>query len=140
MLEEYGRSCLIAYNSLPTSISHEGWGKPGTKYEGVRFRRALLDTVPEIDKLAHMIIPSHPKLKPHARMIHHFRFLLPFLQDDEDGIPFLHLYDSVIQLARHSTREPTEREFELGMDAAEEIMRKSVCVVSVSGSCLTIGR
>ncbi|TFL06077.1 hypothetical protein BDV98DRAFT_540050 [Pterulicium gracile] len=137
--EEYARACLTAHSSLPSDIYHEGWGRPGSRYAGIRFRRALLDTIPKIgtsptlspplssqhsaDVLAHLIIPSHPTLKPHAHMIHHFRFLLPFLQDDEDGIPILHYYDSAVQLARNSTREPTEKEFELGMDAAEEIMR-----------------
>ena len=65
--QEYIRACLVSYESLPTNVFHEGWGRPGTylseilitlrptissiigtKYNGIRFRRALLDTIPHI--------------------------------------------------------------------------------------------
>ncbi|KAJ4001282.1 hypothetical protein F5050DRAFT_1796707 [Lentinula boryana] len=121
--EEYARTCLIAHQSQPTDAFHEGWGKPGGQYEGVRFRRALLDTIPKIDSLAHLVIPTHPPLKPHARMIHHFRFILPLLPSNEDELTPLHYYDSIVQLARISHREPTEEEFELGMDSADVIIQ-----------------
>ncbi|KAH9835624.1 uncharacterized protein C8Q71DRAFT_88382 [Rhodofomes roseus] len=121
--QEYTRACLITYESQPKDGFPEGWGKPGTRYAGVRFRTALLDTVREIDALAHLIIPRHPVLRPHARMLHHFRFILPLLQRDEDGLTPLHYYDSAIQLARHASREPTEAECILGTDAASEIKR-----------------
>ncbi|KAJ3841066.1 hypothetical protein F5878DRAFT_34845 [Lentinula raphanica] len=120
---EYARTCLIAHQSQPTDAFHEGWGKPGSQYEGVRFRRALLDTIPKIDSLAHLVIPTHPSLKPHARMIHHFRFILPLLPSNEDELTPLHYYDSIIQLATISHREPTEEEFELGMDSADAIIQ-----------------
>ncbi|KAH9486756.1 Protein PRY2 [Psilocybe cubensis] len=121
VLQEYTRACLVSFESLPKNVYHEGWGRPGTKYNGVSFRRALLDTIPHIDELAHVVIPLHPRLKPHARMLHHFRFLNPLLPKDEDGMTPLHYYDSAIQLARHSSREVTEEEFETGMEAAYQI-------------------
>jgi len=62
-------------------------------------------------------------MKPHARMIHHFRFILPLLPLDEDGLSLLHYYDSAIQLVRNSSREPNDREFEVGMGTADEIKR-----------------
>ncbi|KAJ7130071.1 hypothetical protein C8R43DRAFT_670160 [Mycena crocata] len=123
MAQEYMRTCLVSHESLPTDVVHAGWGRPGTKYEGVRFRRALLDTIPEIDILAHMVMPSHPTLKPHARMLHHFRFILPLLNAEDEEFTPLHYYDSAIQLARNSAEEPTEEEFVLGMQAAEEIKK-----------------
>lgn len=119
--QEYIRACLVSYESLPTDVVHEGWGRPGTKYSGMKFRRALLDTISHIDVLAHLVIPLHPKLKPHARMLHHFRFLLPLLKKDVDGMTLLHYYDSAIQLARNSAAELTEEEFEVSMSAAHEI-------------------
>ncbi|KAJ7275328.1 hypothetical protein B0H12DRAFT_1042010 [Mycena haematopus] len=129
MTQEYMRTCLVAHESLPTDTFHPGWGRPGTKFEGVRFRRALLDTIPEIDALARAVIPAHPPLKPHARMLHHFRFILPLLNsnadDDDEGLTTLHFYDSAIQLARNGAEEPTEEEFLIGMQAADEI-RKSL--------------
>ena len=54
-------------------------------------------------------------------MLHHFRWLLPLLEKDQDGLTPLHYYDSVIQLARHTTREPTEEEFLAGIEAADAI-------------------
>jgi hypothetical protein len=117
----------------------------GTKYSGIRFRRALLDTVPGIgqypafqrfrfcpvsyplsldaDTLAHIIIPTHPKSKPHARMLHHFRFIIPLLPMDEDGLTPLHYYDSAIHLARISSNELSESEFETGMKASSDILK-----------------
>ncbi|OCH96481.1 hypothetical protein OBBRIDRAFT_5259 [Obba rivulosa] len=121
--QEYTRACLVTYESEPKSGSQDGWGKPGTRLEGVRFRTSLLDTIREIDFLAHEIIPHHPALRPHARMLYQFRFILPLLPRDEDGLTPLHYYDSAIQLARHASREPTEAEFVIGMKAAADIKR-----------------
>ncbi|KIK04257.1 hypothetical protein K443DRAFT_93522 [Laccaria amethystina LaAM-08-1] len=92
--QEYIRACLVSYESLPTDVVHEGWGRPGTQYSGMRFRRALLDTISHIGK---------------------------FKTYDEDGMTPLHYYDSAIQLARNSAAELTEEEFEVSMSAAHEI-------------------
>jgi len=80
----------------------------------------------DADALAHTIIPTHPTLKPHTRMLHHFRFILPLLPVDEDGLTPLHYYDSAIQLTRNSDVEPAEHEFEMGMVHANEIVKWSV--------------
>lgn len=85
------------------------------------FRCGLPWAGPYLDKLAHQVIPRHPELRPHARMLHHFRFILPLLPKDEDGLTPLHYYDSGIQLARNSGEEPTEVEYIRCMAAAREI-------------------
>ncbi|TFY73901.1 hypothetical protein EWM64_g10110, partial [Hericium alpestre] len=41
---EYARACLIAWESMPKDTVQEGWGRPGTRYATLNFRRALLDT------------------------------------------------------------------------------------------------
>ena len=82
------------------------------------------------DHLAHEVIPRHPTLKPHSRMLHHFRFILPLLPRDEDGLTPLHYYDSAIQLVRHASREPSEAEFLLGINAANSL--KTMCVTHMS--------
>ncbi|TRM65818.1 hypothetical protein BD626DRAFT_192488 [Schizophyllum amplum] len=142
MTEEYVRTCLIAHESLPKDVVRPGWGRPGTTYEGIYYRRALLDTIPRLDALARVVIPTHPPLRPHARMLHHFRFLLPLLttqrepsirvgedgvvdygeETEEDLLTSLHYYDAAIQIARHSAEEPTMEEFEAGIQAVEDIM------------------
>ncbi|KAL1690413.1 hypothetical protein GGG16DRAFT_103160 [Schizophyllum commune] len=142
MTEEYVRTCLIAHESLPKDVVHPGWGQPGGPYEGINFRRALLDTIPRLDALARVVIPALPPLRPHTRMLHHFRFLLPLLTNprepsirvgpdgaveygevgEEELVTALHWYDAAVQIARHSAREPTQEEFESGIQALEEIM------------------
>ncbi|KAF9443711.1 hypothetical protein P691DRAFT_808452 [Macrolepiota fuliginosa MF-IS2] len=121
--QEYYRACLVSYESLPKEIVHEGWGRPGSPYAGQRFRRVLLDTISEIDALARTVIPLQPQMKPHARMLHHFRFIAPLLPQDEDKISPLLYYDTAIQIARISERELTEEEYLVGMRAAEDIIR-----------------
>ena len=56
-------------------------------------------------------------------MLHHFRFILPLLNTEDEELTPLHYYDSAIQLARNSAHEPTEHEFALGMEAVEEIKK-----------------
>jgi hypothetical protein len=74
------------------------------------------------DKLTRLVIPALPALKPHANMLHHLRFILPLLPSDSSGVSPLHRYDAAIQRARNHSREPTEKEFELGMEAALAIV------------------
>ncbi|KAI0348612.1 hypothetical protein BDW22DRAFT_1319711 [Trametopsis cervina] len=121
--QEYARACLIAYESQPRDGVQEGWGKPASKFANVQFRSALLHTIKDIDTVAHQVITRHPVLRPHSRMLHHFRFILPLLPRDADGLTALHYYDSAIQLARHASRECTEVEFEVGLSAANEIKK-----------------
>ncbi|KAF8649857.1 hypothetical protein AX16_005619 [Volvariella volvacea WC 439] len=87
----------------------------------INFRREILSTIPKLDEMARIVIPTHPPLKPHARMLHHFRFIKPLLSTDEFGLTPLHYYDSVIQIARMSSKELSKEEYELGRNVAEEI-------------------
>lgn len=68
--------------------------------------------------------------------MHHFRFIAPLLPKDEAGFSALHYYDSGIQLARYSSREPTEKEFLRCLAAAEEIKKLSVISLYPECSCL----
>ncbi len=49
---------------------------------------------------------------------------------DDEGRSPLHYYDSAIQLARQADREPTEREFEVGIAVADEIKKMYVYDIS----------
>lgn len=59
-------------------------------------------------------------------MLHHFRFILPLLPRDDDGLSALHYYDSAVQLTRHASRECSEAEFLIGLSAADEIKKMYV--------------
>ncbi|KAH8835337.1 hypothetical protein DL96DRAFT_1809216 [Flagelloscypha sp. PMI_526] len=119
--QEYARSCLITHASQPHNVHHEGWGRPGTEFEDIRFRTYLMDTVKIIDRLAHEVLPSQQPLKPNLRMLHQFRFLLPLLPQNDDRFSALHIYDSAIEIARYSASEPSEEEFIQGFEAFNEI-------------------
>ncbi|THH21481.1 hypothetical protein EW146_g94 [Bondarzewia mesenterica] len=121
--QEYARACLIAYQALPKNAQQEGWGRPETKNSSVQYRRRLLDTVADLDLRARILIPSMPIPRPHDRILHHFRFIAPLIPRDEDGLSPLHYYDSAIQMARCAEREPTERQFEIGLAAARQIKK-----------------
>lgn len=45
---EYSRTAVIAHISQATAGTHEGWGRPGTKWDGTHFRTFILDTLPEM--------------------------------------------------------------------------------------------
>ncbi|KIY45389.1 hypothetical protein FISHEDRAFT_49362 [Fistulina hepatica ATCC 64428] len=119
---EYARACLVAHESLPKDVSHTSWGRPGTKYANINFRRSLLDSITELDRVARQVLPNSPLLKPRARILQHFCFILPLLTVDADDLTALHYYDSAIQIARNSHAEVTEQEYELGMKAQAEII------------------
>jgi hypothetical protein len=54
-------------------------------------------------------------------MLLHFRFLIPLLPVDEDGLTPLHYYDSAIQVARNAEKELSEGEYEMGVRVGSEI-------------------
>lgn len=132
--QEYFRACLVFYEFLPKKADHAGWGMSsdsgllGTvgsneaEEQLVHYRRNVLDIIPVIDELAHKIIPTHPHLKPHTPMLHHFRYIKPLLPVDDYGFTSLDYFDSAVQIARISSRELTQVEFALGMAAAYEIL------------------
>ena len=76
------------------------------------------------------MIPSLPPLRLNDRISHHYRFIAPLMPTDDEGRSPLHYYDSAIQLARQADREPTEREFEVGIAAADEIKKMYVHDIS----------
>ncbi|KAI0053288.1 hypothetical protein FA95DRAFT_1586048 [Auriscalpium vulgare] len=121
--QEYARACLVTFEALPKDAQQEGWGRPGSKYAGIHFRRSLLSTIRDIDAVSRLLIPSQPPLRPNDRMLHHLRFVAPLIPKDEDGISPLHYYDSAIQMARHAEHEPKEREYEIGIGAADQIKK-----------------
>ena len=68
----------------------------------------------ETDGLAHSVIPSHPPSKPHARMLHRFRFIPPLLSVDEDGLTSLH-YMTLSSKSRGTETQLSEHDFTLGV-------------------------
>ncbi|TDL28684.1 hypothetical protein BD410DRAFT_781208 [Rickenella mellea] len=118
---EFLRSCAVAYKSQPKATFREGWGAPGTKYEGIRFRTAVLDTIPEVDAVARLIIPSMPAYRTNVPITRHLRHIKSLISADDDGDAYFRNYTNVVQVARYASREPTEEEFGACIDAAAAI-------------------
>ncbi|KAG8905325.1 hypothetical protein FRB99_000206 [Tulasnella sp. 403] len=110
VLEEYTRSCITVAVSRPQRAHHPGWGTPGSQYEGIRFRNAILDTIADVDKLARTFLPDLPPLRPHRPMIDHLKRLdFVLLQNDSTR---LRTYHSLVEQARYDEEEPTEADWE----------------------------
>ncbi|KLO20156.1 hypothetical protein SCHPADRAFT_32406 [Schizopora paradoxa] len=130
--EEFLRSCAITHSSHPKVAYREGWGRPGTKFEGVRYRLAILDSVAEIDKAARSIIPSMPPLTPYTSLDKHFRHVKSLLPATEPSATLrrvsatplsrVDVYASAVHKARYSSRELDENEFLGAMEAREWLL------------------
>ncbi|CAG7847051.1 SubName: Full=Uncharacterized protein {ECO:0000313/EMBL:CCA68214.1} [Serendipita indica DSM 11827] len=130
---EYLRCSAIAYEALPTTGSQPGWGRPGTIYDGMNFKRAFLDAVEKIDATAREILPSLPRMPYPFQLCVHLRPLLGILPEAEkeakeiDKFVRLVVYsengqDEVVgERLRHSeaksATEMTEEEYERAMVA-----------------------
>jgi len=60
---------VIAHISQASAATHEGWGSPGTQWEGVHYRTFILSTVPEMREcnrrgLAVAKLQNHPLCFP----------------------------------------------------------------------------
>ncbi|KAG8936608.1 hypothetical protein FRC03_001907 [Tulasnella sp. 419] len=102
--DEYTRACVTTHLSKSFETSHPGWGTPGTQYEGVRFRTAILDTLPRLDALARETFPGFPPLMPNKAFHHHFR-PLNFLFAEYPTLT--REYSDLIEQARYEEDEPS---------------------------------
>ncbi|KAH8114280.1 hypothetical protein DFH11DRAFT_1039637 [Phellopilus nigrolimitatus] len=119
--EELLRSCAIAYTAQPRIARRDGWGTPGTKHENVRFRTAILDTIPSIDKAARKVIPSMPSLSPHVPLSRHLRHIMPLVSADALGEMHFRAYTDAVEKARYAEQELTEEEFGAAVDSGAAI-------------------
>ncbi|KAM0746947.1 hypothetical protein T439DRAFT_329218 [Meredithblackwellia eburnea MCA 4105] len=87
---EFDRASVIALISRPEGRRMEGWGRPGTEYEGIHFRTAILSTIPVLQSLP---LPLSSSLPP---ALH----------------PLADLYDDLLSKAKYGKMEPTEEEYE----------------------------
>ncbi|KAL5511900.1 hypothetical protein ACEPAH_5118 [Sanghuangporus vaninii] len=120
--EELLRASTIAYSSLPKVESRDGWGSPGTKYEGVRFRTATLDLVAPIDAAARAVIPSMRPLSPHVPLARHLRHIAPLISADAHGETYFETFTDAVEKARYSSAEMTQPEFEAVIEAGNAIV------------------
>lgn len=120
VIQEYTRACLISYESLPKDADRDGWGRPGTPlYFLLKLTRSRKMGYPltvraslDRDSMGRSLLsPFSSRYRPRSR------------RADDEGRSPLHYYDSAVQLARQAEREPTEREFEVGITAADEIKK-----------------
>jgi len=107
---EFNRASTIVYVSRPTPRVLEGWGVPGSRYDGVNFRRGILDTLPVIDQDARTIVPSLPLYRPHLSAAQHFRPIASLITPHDPLC--LDTYHRLIEKARYSQTEPSEADYE----------------------------
>lgn len=113
----------------------------GTIYENIRFRTAILDTIPHIgtpaykdinlqffliqarfiDATARKVIPSMAPLSPHVPLARHLRHIVPLVRADEHGTEYFATYTDAVERARYASDELTEAEFEAALDAVAAI-------------------
>ncbi|KAF8328158.1 uncharacterized protein EI90DRAFT_3065764 [Cantharellus anzutake] len=107
---EYDRACGIARLSQPSAKFQEGWGTPGSTLEGVFFRKAMLETLLDVDREARVLLSSYPPLKPHKTAEGHLKALEALINLQEPSC--LQKYNVLIEQARHAANEPNEFEYE----------------------------
>lgn len=73
-------------------------------------------------------------MRPNSRVGEHFHFLSAMFPYDSDGHSIIDYYAAAIELARNSSRELTDAEYEIGMNMSSHIKRMRV-TCSISHSC-----
>ncbi|GMK59718.1 hypothetical protein CspeluHIS016_0803240 [Cutaneotrichosporon spelunceum] len=115
---EYSRTAMIAHISQATAGMHEGWGRPGTKWEGIHYRTFILDTLPEMRVLLLGDTPSRPNDLV-ALIAAASRIDPPQRPGEPSTLElFVASYVDILQRARYQRAEPTEKE----AGAAEKIV------------------
>jgi len=107
---EYNRASTIVYVSRPEPRMLEGWGLPGSRYDSVYFRRAILDTLTIVDQDARSVVPSLPPYRPHLSVAQHFRAITPLVTPHNPTC--LEIYHRLIEKARYAEQEPTETDYD----------------------------
>lgn len=69
-------------------------------------------------------------------MLDHFAPLIPLISDSEGHEGSLQIYDAAIHQARYSTKEPTESEFIMGMQAAGQLTQMYAKTLPVAASMI----
>lgn len=111
---EYDRSCAIAQTSQPQSTTQEGWGAPGTVYEGIQFRQAILESLETLDAAVRSLVPTFPRMRPHQCIETYLRPLEGILTHHDRTC--LKAYSEFIQAARYAEREPSRDDYEACME------------------------
>jgi len=120
---EYARACAIAFASLPNVEKRPGWGSPGSIFEGVRFRTAILDTIAPLHDLARQVVPHLPKLQPRQPLLDYMIPLLPLIPSEGESRNCLHTWIEAVEMARDYSSELNEECFVRGMQAAGKLTK-----------------
>ncbi|GAA5881770.1 hypothetical protein JCM1840_004825 [Sporobolomyces johnsonii] len=116
---EYNRACVITKVAQPKGRQQAGWGRPGTDFENVYFRSAILSTIPT---LRSALTPLFPALGPSLSNSSHARAgplspLAPLLKLSpspvpEALVPLAELYEQQLVRAKYARKEPSERDWD----------------------------
>ncbi|QRV90539.1 hypothetical protein RhiJN_18557 [Ceratobasidium sp. AG-Ba] len=120
---EYDRASYIAYVSLPKGAQHPGWGRPGTEYEGISFRREIPATFQTIAATAQKLLPSLPAPSPFVRPA---AYLLPLARlvkmVDQRVWQDVERYSELVENCRYAG-PPSEETYKECMRCVGEITR-----------------
>ncbi|KAG9096461.1 hypothetical protein FS749_008423 [Ceratobasidium sp. UAMH 11750] len=120
---EYDRASYIAYASLPKGAQHPGWGRPGTEFEGISFRREIPATFRTVATAAQKLLPSLPAPSPFVRPA---AYLLPLARlvkmVDERVWEDVERYSELVEACRYGG-PPSEEMYKETLRCVGEITR-----------------
>ncbi|GHJ89624.1 hypothetical protein NliqN6_6026 [Naganishia liquefaciens] len=106
---EYTRTGVIAYISQPTAGKQEGWGRPGSQFASIHFRKSIRETFHVILKTLDDQMPGVSRLTypPYAicQITSHPAWPTP-------AQPLLDMYDAIFTKAKYARSEPDAEEYE----------------------------
>ncbi|KAI5452453.1 hypothetical protein NCC49_000616 [Naganishia albida] len=106
---EYTRTGVIAYISQPTAGKQEGWGRPGTQFASIHFRKSIRETFHAILKTLDDQSPptQHTVYPPYA-----IRQISLHPNWPHQAQPLLDMYDAILTKAKYARSEPDAQEYE----------------------------
>ncbi|KAJ9099919.1 hypothetical protein QFC21_003924 [Naganishia friedmannii] len=111
---EYTRTAVIAYISQPTAEKQEGWGRPGTQFASIHFRKSIRETFHAILKTLDDVPPT-PGSSTKQRITYPPYAIIQITSHPNwppTAQPLLNLYEDILQKAKYARSEPDAAEYE----------------------------
>ncbi|KAJ9126448.1 hypothetical protein QFC24_002191 [Naganishia onofrii] len=111
---EYTRTAVIAYISQPTAEKQEGWGRPGTQFASIHFRKSIRETFHAILKTLDDVPPSPGSSTKQRRTYPPYAIIQITSHPNwpSTAQPLLNLYEEILTKAKYARSEPDAAEYE----------------------------